>query len=493
MFKYYNHLGFNNPYYCIKKGKFEIHKTFAESIKSCSQIPEIDPVAVIELLNKNFILADRTIIKGIEQTPWLAKPNEAMNSWIFDKAPKHGEMDIPEEEIATTLFQKICNEIELYVGEKKKIGILLSGGMDSRMVAGALDFLIKTGKLQNIEVTGLTWGNEGTRDVVYAKEIANRLGWKWKHYTVTSDDLLNNIRETAINGCEYSPIHLHAIPQIRDDNHDMEVVLAGSYGDSVGRAEYSGKKVRHIKPLNHNIINVGQFVYKNVFRDSLNLIQQDIDDYHRKFPELEPYMQNELDYQLHYMRRMLNPCMDLLTDKMEFHQVFTHPDVFGYMWSINPERRTDSVYKNMLSLFKTKLDDIPWARTGLPFGEKGGIPDSYNKKHHNYEQQINQLLFEKIHTSNILDNLKSLNILNVKIIKIWLTLLKKTKTMNLIFLDKLLWLVSLSEMCEIYNIKGFNKELKQNNFFLLINISFEYFKANTILNTKLFIKKKLKI
>ena len=50
----------------------------------------------------------------------------------------------------------------------------------------------------------------------------------------------------------------------------------------------------------------------------------------RQFPEKEPYIQNELDYQLHYMRRMLNSCMDLLTEHCDFYQVFTHPDVYGY-------------------------------------------------------------------------------------------------------------------------------------------------------------------
>ena len=47
--------------------------------------------------------------------------------------------------------------------------------MDSRMVAGAIDYLIKTKRLQDVKVTGLTWGNEGSRDVVYAKECKDVL------------------------------------------------------------------------------------------------------------------------------------------------------------------------------------------------------------------------------------------------------------------------------------------------------------------------------
>jgi len=414
----------------------------------------IDPVAVIELLSKNYMLADRTIIQGIHRTPWLAKPNEQFNKWVHDKAPEHGNINIPEKEIAEILFQKICSEILLYIGEKKKIGILLSGGMDSRMVAGALDYLIKTGTLSDCEVTGLTWGNEGTRDVVYAEQIAQRLGWKWKHYTITAQDMLNNITETAIYGCEYSPIHLHAIPQIRDDNENLEVILAGSYGDSIGRAEYSSRKLRNVKHILHNISNIGCIVHKSIFKDSKKYILQDVEHYHRKFPKQESYMQNELDYQLHYMRRMLNPCMELLTEKMEFYQVFTHPDVFGYVWSINPERRNDLVYKNMLNAFMTKLDDIPWTRTGLPYGQKNGKIDRYLKNHHSYIEIIQNDIWTEIENLILSNEIKVLGIFNQKAIKNILKLIKYCPPNNLFYLEKVIWLASLAKMINTYQIKG---------------------------------------
>jgi hypothetical protein len=489
MFKYFNHLGYNNPYYINNNGKFEIQKSFPEIIKSQLQSLVVDPVAVTEMINKGFFLADRTILQGIKKTPWQAKPNEELNQWIFAEAPKHGYLKHTEN-IAEVFFQKICSEIELYIGNKTRVGILLSGGMDSRMVAGALDFLIKTGNLKNVKVTGLTWGNEGTRDVVYAKEIAQRLGWHWKHYKVTTENLKNNITETAVNGCEYSPFHLHAIPQIRDDNDDIEVILAGSYGDSVGRAEYSGENVRNLKPLNDGIRNIGRIIQKNIYNDSLMHIHQDIDLYHIHFPRKEMYMQYELDYQLHYMRRMLNSCMQLLTEKMEFYQVFTHPAVFGYMWSIHPEKRNDLVYENMLNLFKTNLKDIPWARTGLPYGNANGTPDAFFKEHHNYGQQINQILFEQIDLNISLHHLDKLGIFNMNAVKTLITLLRKYPTSNRFFLDRIFWLISLSEMCLHYDINGIQQNLSSENDNLIpFTIHYEYLKTNTLFSGKNYVKK----
>jgi hypothetical protein len=475
MFQYYNHLGFNNPYYFSSNGTFIVKRNLPELLKQYTGELRIDPVAVIELLNKNYIFADRTLIQGIQRTPWLARPNELLNKWQYDKAPRHGMLDISEEEVAKTLFQKICNEIQLAIGDKRKIGLLLSGGMDSRMVAGALDFLIKTGILTNIEVTGITWGDEGTRDIVYAKEIVTRLNWKWKDYKVTANDLLNNIREAAIHGCEYSPLHLHAIPQIRDNNN-LDIILAGSYGDSVGRAEYSRKRVKNLKPLLKRISNTGGMVHQSLLNHSIRNIENDIEMYHMQFTEKESYMQNELDLQSHYMRRMLNPCMQLLTDKMDFYQVFTHPDVYGYMWSINPERRNDLVYKYMLQEFSTRLDDIPWARTGLPYGHEKGTPDLFLKENNSYDKIILKELFKELETRIFSDEIKRLNIFNEKAIKTLKMLVSYSLKSDYDYLGRIIWLASLAEMIRIYNIQGLDMEktYQSESGYKLLSVLIEY-------------------
>ena len=55
MFKYYNHLGFNNPYYIKKNGKFIIKSNISEVLNEFNSIHEVDPVAVIELFFKTYI------------------------------------------------------------------------------------------------------------------------------------------------------------------------------------------------------------------------------------------------------------------------------------------------------------------------------------------------------------------------------------------------------------------------------------------------------
>ncbi|MPL79123.1 hypothetical protein SDC9_24998 [bioreactor metagenome] len=482
MFKYYSNLGYNNPYYFVDK-KYVINNSLFELSKIRNLDNIIDATAVIELLNKNFMFGDRTIIKGIYKTPWLAKPDKDFENWIYYNLQKHDKIDTPEEELATIFFQKICNEIELYTKGKNKIGILLSGGMDSRIVAVALDYLIRNNRIKNAIVTGFTWGNKNSRDVIYAKEIADRFKWEWKHYTVTGKDLINNITETAISGCEFSPIHLHAIPQIRDNNKDIDIILAGSYGDSIGRAEYSGKKVKYIKPIDQNITNICNLIHSEVFKNEKENIKLDVSNYHTLFKEAESYMQNELDYQLHYMRRMLNPCMNLLSKHSNFHQIFTHPSVYEYIWSINPTRRNDNIYHIIISNYCVGISDIPWARTGLPYGCTSGEPDNYNKEHHSYRDIILFEIWDYIIELVESDEIKNLNLFNTTSIKQLIYLCKHIPNNSLLYYEKLIWLASLAEMIKIYNLKGIHKKNYKNRHYGSLNIGIEY--ISSILKQKI--------
>lgn len=450
MFKYYQNLGFNNPYYFSKDDKFIIQPKLEDVLSKFEDEKKIDTVAIVQVLNNNYPLADRTVLQNITKTPWLAKPNLENTNWEFAPIPIHGKQKEDSHTIAKNFFNLICDEIFEYIKDKKTVGLLLSGGMDSRIVAGALSNIIIEKKL-DISVTALTWGNKNTRDVIYAERIAKILGWNWKHYTVKAKDLLDNIRVTGFRGCEYSPIHLHAIPQVRETT-TFDVILAGSYGDSIGRAEYGGLHVSKLPQINANITNVGSLINEDVFKYSLPIIQSDIDRYHTLFPANEIYMQNEYDYQLHYMRRQLNPCMELLNEKSNFFQVFTSPNTFRYIWSIDPSLRNDDLYKIMLTFFRIDLSDIPWARTGLKYGSIEGKPDNYSKRHHSYVEIMNNEILDNMKEFALTDSIKNSGIFNYSSIEELFRLSKKYPINSFYYTEKLAWIASLGILIEKYNV-----------------------------------------
>ena len=106
-----------------------------------------------------------------------------------------------------------------------------------------------------------------------------------------------------------------------------EVLLVGSYGDSIGRGEYEGIRVSQLKSLKLRAKNFGFFLKNECYELISKQLEKDIDFYHEKFREKKDYQQYELDFQLHYMRRMRNPCREMLNEALPTFQVFTSPKV----------------------------------------------------------------------------------------------------------------------------------------------------------------------
>jgi len=454
LFKNYNYLGFHNPSYIDNMGSIEISNDFSNliAIKRKNSEVQIDKTAVIEILTKDYAFGDRTIVQGINKTPWMAKPNDAKTEWKFSPNIKFKNIELNTLEISKKLFFLLKEEILNYVKGKKNIGILLSGGMDSRMVAGVLDTLIKNNEIKEVKVIAFTWGKKSSRDVVYAKRIADRLKWGWKHFEMTSEDLLANIKETAVRGCEYSPIHLHAMLRVREEKN-IDCILAGSYGDSMGRGEYSSKRIIHLYDIRSGIDNNNGLFKKNIIKKHFVEINKDVNAYRKIYPQDKKHQQIEQDYQIHYWRRMLNPCMSVISEKTPLCQLFTSPKLVEFIWSLNPISRNDEVYKELLKLFKTDLMDIPWARTGLKYGEIEGVPDSFEKKHYSYSDMINRDIYDNIKGLVLSNNIERLNIFNMKTLSGIFKLMKTPLYYKDIALEsKLIWIASLSMFIDLYKI-----------------------------------------
>lgn len=453
MFENSNHLGYPSPYFYNNNGKIKVFNNFQNTVLSRNGENYIDPISIIELVNKGYILGNRTMLQNIERAPWMAKLNKDQDQWNYHNLPKHDELNLTEEEVSTVLYDKLYQELHSYINGSANIGILLSGGMDSRIVGGIIANIIKNEKLA-INVIGLTWGKSDCRDVVYAKEICRILNWEWKHFTANEEDLIQNIKITAERGAEYSPIHLHAMNKIANIK-GLDCIIAGSYGDSIGRGEYSGKHVLNLKSLLTNMRNDSSYFNAGLVSKNFPAIKNDILEYHRIFPQKYKYMMLENDYQLHYMRRMLNTCMSVINEKIPFHQAYTSPDVFGYIWSINPRIRTNRLYYNIINEKLSTLKHIPWARTGKIYLDDQGKADNFLKGHHSYAKDFySETLLNELKPLILSDEIYSLGVFNMDVIKSTLKTLIKHPIYNKMWYQSFYyWLSSLSVMVNIYNIK----------------------------------------
>lgn len=487
LFKFNNRLGFMNPFYLKKNNHFIIEKSYELIMKEKKTPNYIDPVSIIEILNKSYTFGDRTFVEDVNLTPWMAKPNEDGTSWKYvDNLPSHGNLVVSEEEAAESLFEKLKKEIKDYIGNSTNVGILLSGGMDSRIIAAVIRNL-QLSKEININVIAMTWGIDNCRDVIYSKKISDLFEWEWKHFKLSSENLIKNMEIVAKNGALYSPIHLHAMPEISEQDN-IDCILAGSFGDSVGRAEYSGIKVKNLIPTDNRMFNKFKMIKSNVYKKYVGNVHKDLNKYHLQFPREEKYQYYELEKQLHYMRKELNQCMSVINQKIPLYQGFTSPEVFGYMWSLSPEIRNDKIYYHILDKYSSELLEIPWARTGCRYlSENSEKPDDYLKNFHNYGKWIKEDLYNIIKEKILSSQIKNLNIFNVSILE---RLLKENSFLGekITMIDEyLIWIATLADFVKIYDVKGLNlkKCLLIDSFDSILMSRLQYFayKSKHLLKT----------
>ena len=413
----------------------------------------IDPVAALGVLMKNYTLSTRTLVQGVERTPWMARPDGA-GGWQQADLPRHGSVQMASGEIAAEMKQRLQAEALRFLAGKKKIGILLSGGMDSRIVAAIVRQLQEDGSYAG-DVVALTWGLDDSRDVIYAQRIADRFGWEFRHFPLNAEVLRQNIIIAADRGAEYSPVHLHAMDAV-SQTQGLDGVLAGSYGDSIGRGEYSGRRVNELPHILDKHLNHFAFMLRSVEQGALAAIRTDLATDRARFPGRSEMAYREIEMQMHYMRRQLNACMEVIDDRIPLYQMFGAPEMFGFMWSLDPACRSDANYEHLLKLLPGNLLDIPWARTGAPYGQPEAAPEDNRSKLNNrygewLRNELRQFVLDEIGSGA----LQSLGIFNERSLAMWSRHWPKSKKSKADRLDeKMAWLASLSLFVKKYNIKG---------------------------------------
>jgi asparagine synthase (glutamine-hydrolysing) len=382
----------------------------------------------------------------------------------------HGSRKASSKEVAEGLYPLLKSEVAEYVASCEHVGILLSGGMDSRIVAGVLKEVQR--EQNDFRVTVFCWGQRDTRDPVYANRIADIFNWDFEHFNVTAATLRQNIDISAQEGCFYSAQHLHAMEDVANRSKELSVdcMLAGSYGDSIGRAEYSGVRVERLVPISDNLRNWFQLIDPDVYSECQKSSFIELERYHDLFKQLPNTIVNELDYQLHYMRNHLGSCMAIINERVPLRQVFTANSVVEYMWGVAPECRTNDVCLNLLGLINPELLKIPWARTGKPYLDEDVPADNIGKNFHRYMDWTHKDLEDYLKDIILSGKLKESGVFNMRQIEALLKIFyKSNRPIGGRIPEILLWLGSVSLFMDIYKSAAPSMcgEHSKNNFSLI--------------------------
>lgn len=201
-------------------------------LKALSPPLQLNKAAVADFFTFSFLLGNKTFFDGIELVPPATimiyegedKNPRMQQYWDFEfKSRQCENVDIYLEE-----FKRLMKKaVERCVKDKEKIGIMLSGGIDSRIMTA---FACQTG----VEVITYTAGIKGCLDGRIARQVAHELGVENKFFEIPSDIVRNYAEDIiyrsdgmiGIRDCSF-------MSMLKEIRKEVDVVLVGGGADTV--------------------------------------------------------------------------------------------------------------------------------------------------------------------------------------------------------------------------------------------------------------------
>lgn len=383
---------YQQPLYKDINGRW--HVDFRDAVQGCQGRVHLDVVAVASVLSFGMVGLDRTLLKEISRRPWMSEVSNQEDARL-SLLPCHGFSIASDDLIAKRLYKLLCDEARRVCSGFKSIYILLSGGLDSRIVAGILSDLYHAGDIL-VKPIAVTWGLSDSRDVFYARRIAEILDFDWLNVGFGPETVLQNIQTTARHlGLLHSPELLHHMSWFSNVPSNS-LVIAGSFGDSIGRAEFAG--IRLLQLLEKKPQNTYELLDNSVFEAAKRVLQHDIDKIRlRGGADAPEYAKNE--YWMHGFRMRGGLChaLSLINRYATIYQMFTDPAVYGFMWSLHPTRRDDSIYAQLLTKKFPRIASVPWPRTNKALrGPTDGAMRGLRPHYHEYTKWSSGPLYKEL-------------------------------------------------------------------------------------------------
>jgi len=203
--------GLKPLYYYIADEKF----IFASEIKAILQDSTIERninfQAMSEFFSFGYVLQNKTLIENVHVFP----PGSALfykngniriyQYWNWKKIQKNNE-NLSEQQIVERLGNLWLKAINKRTNQSERVGVSLSGGLDSRAVISAL-------QKYNKKIHAITFGKLESLKCIIAKKVCDNLGII--HHIVNLDNFLGNwiedIEKTAyISDGHLNVFHMHS-------------------------------------------------------------------------------------------------------------------------------------------------------------------------------------------------------------------------------------------------------------------------------------------
>lgn len=210
---------------------------FASGVRALFTDPDLpkytDPIAIAQFLTFDHVLDDRTLLQAVKLLPQgvvFAYSNGVINIRRYWRAEYADQFPLrSEDDYVAELNHHLKQAIARLTQDNLGKGLLLSGGLDSRVILAYLAELLPPYQIQTF-----TWGMRGCDDARFGRELAHLCGAPHHFLELKADWLLTQANEAVrITDGLGNIFNLHALAAAREAGNIAQVIFKGFMGDAM--------------------------------------------------------------------------------------------------------------------------------------------------------------------------------------------------------------------------------------------------------------------
>lgn len=333
---------------------------------------QLDELAAIELVRTNTIWGCKTLISGIKKIPHGArlvfdiKKQELILENYWQLPGDINSALYSREKALTNVHQAFVNAVSDMLAQKKRVGIHLTGGMDSRQLLGEL-------LSRDVHFRNYSYGIKDGIDLAVVNELIDRfnlqnevMSWRsLKHFAEEVDNYM------PLYNYQQSLLETHGFELIKKEQEQVDAVIYGHFIDMHKQSHtyYKDFEDRGLDDAKCNVRlyelfngdprwDIDESIYVNsnfhgAFRESLN---RSIDELSYMIPE----KRYDALYFIHHGINRLIPQVRAGSHYIEYYVAGLHAELFDMIWSVPGRVRKDRILQEeLIASYYPRVAQIP--------------------------------------------------------------------------------------------------------------------------------------
>jgi len=226
-----DHIGMTSLYIGEDSNNTYICSDMKPLIKLCNNIKNLD-AGSIYINSKS--MEGSSIHNYMDLDKWRSEEN-TIDVLATLKKVNNSNVNLVLEEIRN----KFINTVESHLKSDVPVGILLSGGLDSSLVASVVSYLKKEGRINTPSLKTFTIGVENSVDILAADKVAKYINSEHTAYNFDPEDAITVLEDViyAIETYDITTVRasipLYLLSTWIKEDTNIKVILSGEVSDEI--------------------------------------------------------------------------------------------------------------------------------------------------------------------------------------------------------------------------------------------------------------------